>query len=111
MRTSFFPRFQEQHLNKNMQLVSQLTALADKKRCSTAQLAIAWLLKQGDDVFPIPGTKKAKYLEENWDALHVNLTDEEEAEIRRFVESAEVSGGIIAPEMEDRLWNTTVAES
>ncbi len=51
---------------KNVKLVSQFKELADKKGCTTSQLAIAWLMKQGDDIIPIPGTKKIKYLEENW---------------------------------------------
>ena len=57
-----------------------------------SQLALAWLLKQGDDIFPIPGTKKLKFLEENWGALDVSLTGDEEAEVRAFVEKDEIAG-------------------
>ncbi|KAL6413321.1 putative aldo-keto reductase protein [Ilyonectria robusta] len=110
MRSSFFPRFQGENRDKNIQLVQQLTALAEKKNCSTSQLAIAWLLKQGDDVIPIPGTKKVKYLEENWGSLDVDLTDAEEAEIRRFVESAEVAGGVVPEGMEAHQYGTTAEE-
>lgn len=86
------PRFQEANRDQNVKVVSQFKALANKKGCIISQLAIAWLLKQGDDIFPIPGTKKLKYLEENWGALDVSLTDEEEAEIRAFAETAELAG-------------------
>ena len=92
LRATHFPRFSEENLPANVKLVSQFKHLADKKGCTSSQLAIAWILKQGDDLIPIPGTKKMKYLEDNWGALNIHLTDEEEAEIRQFVESAEVSG-------------------
>ena len=92
LRATYFPRFSEENLPANVKLVSQFKHIADKKGCTSSQLAIAWILKQGDDLIPIPGTKKMKYLEDNWGALNIHLTDEEEAEIRQFVESAEVSG-------------------
>ena len=97
VRATELPWFSEQNLAANVKLFSQFKALADKKGCSTSQLAIAWLLKQGDDIIPIPGTKKIKYLEENWSSLDVRLTGDEEAEIRKFVESAEVSGDRSTP--------------
>ncbi|KAF7557957.1 hypothetical protein G7Z17_g340 [Cylindrodendrum hubeiense] len=102
MRSSFFPRFQGENRKKNVLLVQKFTALAENKKCTTAQLAIAWLLKQGDDIIPIPGTKKVKYLEENWGSVNVDLTDADEAEIRRFVESAEVAGGVLPEGLEGR---------
>ena len=86
------PRFSEENLEANVKLVNQFKAFADQKGCTASQLAIAWILKQGDDLIPIPGTKKLKYLEENWSSLDVHLTDDEEATIRRFLESAQVSG-------------------
>ena len=92
LRAKNFPRFSEENLEANAQLVSQFKVLADKKGCTTSQLAIAWLLKQGDDIIPIPGTKKIKYLEENWSSLDVHLTDDEEAEVRKFIQNAEVLG-------------------
>lgn len=58
--------------------------MADKKGCTTSQLALAWLLKQDDDVIPIPGTKQIKHLEENWAALDVAFTAEDGAEVRDF---------------------------
>jgi aryl-alcohol dehydrogenase-like predicted oxidoreductase len=51
---------------KNIRIVSEFKALAGKKSCSVAQLALAWLLKQGDDIISIPGTKRLKYMEEIW---------------------------------------------
>ena len=97
-RPLVMPRFMEANRDNNIKLVSHFKALADKKGCTTAQLALAWLLKQGDDIIPIPGTKKLKYLEENWAALDVHLTDEDEAEIRQFVETAEIAGHSLPPQ-------------
>jgi len=111
MREAFFPRFMEANRDKNVRLVNQFKALADKKGCSTSQLSIAWLLKQGDDIIPIPGTKKIKYLEDNWGALNVRLTDEEEAEIRNYVETIEVAGGCIPAQFEGRKVTDTKEES
>ncbi|RYP67110.1 hypothetical protein DL771_007435 [Monosporascus sp. 5C6A] len=90
---SMFPRFSGENLDANLKLADQFKTLAEKKGCTPAQLAIAWLLRQGEDIIPIPGTKRIKYLEENWGALQVQLTDAEVAEIRSFVETAEVAGG------------------
>ena len=91
-RVHAVPRLMEKNREANVKAVKQFTALAEKKGCTTSQLSLAWLLKQGDDIVPIPGTKRIKYLEENWAALDVHLSDEEEAEIRKFVESAEIVG-------------------
>ena len=87
------PRFSEENFPKNLQLVDQISDLAKKKGCTPGQLTLAWLLKQGDDIIPIPGTKKIKYLEENWAALEVELSDQEAQEIRTAVENTEVHGG------------------
>ncbi|KAM0420660.1 hypothetical protein ACHAPT_011576 [Fusarium lateritium] len=103
VRWRMIPRFSEENRERNMEIVGQFKALADKKGVSTAQLALAWLLKQGDDVIPIPGTKRIKYFDENWDSLHVELSDEEEADIRRFVQHAEIAGGAVPPAFKD--WN------
>lgn len=104
------PRFMEANRQKNVELISQFKALADKKGCTTAQLAIAWLLKQGDDIIPIPGTKKLKYLEENWEALNVHLTHEDEVEIRKFVETAEIAGHYMPPGYEHYIFTDTEEE-
>ncbi|KAM0334458.1 hypothetical protein ACHAQA_001485 [Verticillium albo-atrum] len=110
MRTAMIPRFSDENREANMKLVGQFKALAKGKGCTTPQLALAWLLKQGDDILPIPGTKRIKYLEENWGALDVQLTEDDEAEIRRFVEGAELSGGTLPPQFQDWLFIDTVEE-
>jgi aryl-alcohol dehydrogenase-like predicted oxidoreductase len=71
------PRFQGENFTRNLQLVDRVKQLADEKDCTPAQLALAWLLHQGDDVAPIPGTKKRARLEENLGALDVALTDDD----------------------------------
>lgn len=111
MRPHIMPRFHEANKDQNVKVVSQFKLLADKKGCTVAQLALAWLLKQGDDIFPIPGTKQLKYLEENWAALDISLTDQEEAEIRAFGENAEVAGGIVPPQFMSYLFRDTKEES
>ena len=68
------PRFQGDNLGQNLAIVRSLEALAQTKKCTPAQLALAWVLAQGDDVAPIPGTKRRSYLEENVAALEVELS-------------------------------------
>jgi len=75
------PRFEEGNFQRNMQLVERIKALATKKGCTPAQLALAWVLAQGNDIVPIPGTKRRRYLEENLGALDVRLTTEDLAAI------------------------------
>jgi len=70
-RTS--PRFQGENFQKNLDLLRKVEELANKKGCTASQLALAWVHAQGDDIFPIPGTKRRKYLEENAAALEVKL--------------------------------------
>ena len=69
------PRFDEAHWQNNQKLVDEFAALAKQKNCTPAQLALAWVLAQGEDVIPIPGTKKRKYLEENAKAVDVVLDE------------------------------------
>ena len=71
------PRFQGENFQKNLQLVEEVEALAREKGCTAAQLALAWVLAQGEDIIPIPGTKYVRYLDENIGALEVKLTDED----------------------------------
>jgi aryl-alcohol dehydrogenase-like predicted oxidoreductase len=75
------PRFQGENFDKNLQLVEKVKELATSKGCTPGQLALAWLLAQGDDIVPIPGTKRRKYLEENVGAVNVELGEEELKEI------------------------------
>jgi aryl-alcohol dehydrogenase-like predicted oxidoreductase len=71
------PRFQGENFEKNLQLVKRIEEMASGKGCTPAQLALAWVLAQGEDIVPIPGTKRRKYLEENVAALDVEITQEE----------------------------------
>jgi aryl-alcohol dehydrogenase-like predicted oxidoreductase len=73
----FSPRFQGDNFQKNLDLVQEIEQLAKRKGISASQLALAWVLAQGDHIFPIPGTKKIKYLEENAGAVTVSLSNEE----------------------------------
>ena len=71
------PRFQGENFQKNLDLVKRVEEIAKEKRCKPSQLALAWVLAQGNDMVPIPGTKRRKYLEENVGALSVKLTKED----------------------------------
>jgi aryl-alcohol dehydrogenase-like predicted oxidoreductase len=71
------PRFQGENFQKNLDLVREVEKMAEEKGCTTAQLALAWVLAQGDDIVPIPGTKHVKYLDQNIGALDVKLSDED----------------------------------
>jgi aryl-alcohol dehydrogenase-like predicted oxidoreductase len=71
------PRFQGENFYKNLQLVEQVKAIATEKGVTASQLALAWLLAQGEDIVPIPGTKRRTYLEENVAATEITLTEEE----------------------------------
>ena len=71
------PRFQGENFQKNLDLLRRVEQIAKEKNCKPAQLALAWVLAQGDDIVPIPGTKRRKYLEENVDALNVKLTEKD----------------------------------
>jgi len=88
----FLPRFSEENFGKNLALVEFFKEFAAKKGCTSGQLALAWLLAQGDDIIPIPGTKKEKYLLENWGALKVELSADEVKRIRDEIEKTEVVG-------------------
>ncbi|MFT3780823.1 MAG: aldo/keto reductase [Nibricoccus sp.] len=77
----FSPRFQGGNFQRNLDVVARVQKIAQRKGCTPAQLALAWVLAQGEDVVPIPGTKRRKYLQENLGALDVALTIEEIYEI------------------------------
>tara|TARA_R110002003_G_scaffold44_15_gene3401 strand:- start:53266 stop:53874 length:609 start_codon:yes stop_codon:yes gene_type:complete len=111
IRAKQMPWWSEENLPTNAKIVEQLGSFAAKKQCSVAQLTLAWILKQGIENFAIPGTKKAKYLRENWNALGVSLSDEEEAEIRKFVESIELAGFRSVPEARALTYVDTVEEA
>ncbi len=80
-----WPRFQGENFQKNLDLVKRIERIAAEKRCTPSQLALAWVLAQGNDIVPIPGTKRRKYLEENVAALELRLTAED---LRRIDEVA-----------------------
>ncbi len=75
------PRFQGENFGRNLELVQAVQDLAAQKGCSPSQLALAWLLAQGHDIVPIPGTKRVKYLEDNAGAMHVRLSGAELAQL------------------------------
>jgi aryl-alcohol dehydrogenase-like predicted oxidoreductase len=75
------PRFQGENFTRNLDLVNRVTEIARERRCTSAQLALAWLLAKGQDIVPIPGTKHRKYLEENVGALNVKLTGAEDLDL------------------------------
>jgi aryl-alcohol dehydrogenase-like predicted oxidoreductase len=75
------PRFQGEALEQNQKLAAKVQEIADEKGCAPGQLALAWVLAQGDDIVPIPGTKRRKYLEENLGAVEVELTSDDLARI------------------------------
>ncbi|HEY2294514.1 MAG TPA: aldo/keto reductase [Thermoanaerobaculia bacterium] len=91
------PRFQGENFQKNLDLVKHIEEIAKSKSCTPAQLALAWVLAQGDDLVPIPGTKRRQYLEENLGALDVTLTADD---LRRIDEIAPkgVAAGLRYPE-------------
>jgi aryl-alcohol dehydrogenase-like predicted oxidoreductase len=86
------PRFQGEHFAHNRKLVDRIEAIAREKKATPAQLALAWLLAQGEDVVPIPGTKRAAYLEENLGALDVRLSPEDLAAIDEAMPAGSASG-------------------
>lgn len=86
------PRFAGENFQKNLKLVKKIEELAENKGCSSAQLAIAWVLAQGDDIVPIPGTKRRKYLEQNMGALDVHLTAAELKAIEAIAPKGAVAG-------------------
>jgi aryl-alcohol dehydrogenase-like predicted oxidoreductase len=86
------PRFQGAAFDKNLELAAHVKRLAARKGCTPAQLALAWVLAQGNDVIPIPGTKRVKYLEDNLGALRVTLSKDELAEIDRLFPPGAAAG-------------------
>jgi aryl-alcohol dehydrogenase-like predicted oxidoreductase len=103
-RRRMFPRFQGENFEKNLALVNRVEEIAEEKGCTPAQLALAWVLAQGEDIVPIPGTKRRKYLEQNVAALDVVLTEDD---LRRIEEIAPkgVASGTRYPEEAMRAVN------
>ncbi len=86
------PRFQDENFRKNLEMLARIEALATEMRVSLSQLALAWVLAQGNDIVPIPGTRHVRYLEENVAALHVYLAPDTLARINRAVPKGMASG-------------------
>ncbi|KAI9717711.1 MAG: hypothetical protein M1828_007114 [Chrysothrix sp. TS-e1954] len=86
------PRWSAENFPKNLELVDKIHALAKKKNATPSQLTLAWLMAQGEDIIPIPGTTKIERLQENVDAMKINLTSAEEQEIRHACENADIAG-------------------
>ena len=93
------PRFQGEALEKNLALADEVKAMAKRKGCSAAQLALAWVLAQGDDIVPIPGTKRVKYLEDNLGALDATLSPDELATLDKLFPQGAAAGERYAPDM------------
>lgn len=86
------PRYQGENFQRNLELVRRIEQMAATKHCTAPQLALAWLLAQGQDIVPIPGTKRRKYLEENLGAVNVRLTAEELKQIELVSPKTAVAG-------------------
>ena len=86
------PRFQGENFQKNLDLVKRIEEMAREKNCTPAQLALAWVLAQGNDVVPIPGTKRRKYLEQNLAAADINLTRDDLERIDQVAPKGVASG-------------------
>jgi aryl-alcohol dehydrogenase-like predicted oxidoreductase len=93
------PRFQGDNFAKNMELVTRVETIAKEKKCQPAQLALAWVLAQGNDIVPIPGTKRRSYLEENVSALTVTLTAHDLARLDDLMPQGVAAGARYSEEM------------
>jgi len=97
-RSARFPRFAEENFKKNLELADRVREVADEKGVAPGQLALAWLLAQGEDIVPIPGTKRRKYLEENAGAADVTLSQEDLRRIEEAMPRGSASGERYAAE-------------
>ncbi|KAJ7551027.1 hypothetical protein O6H91_07G130600 [Diphasiastrum complanatum] len=104
IRTATYPRFSEENLEKNKVIYERFASLANKLHCTPSQLALAWVLHQGNDVVPIPGTTKIKNLDGNLASLNVKLSDKELEEVSRAVPSEEVAGNRVSEKYLKLTW-------
>ena len=86
------PRYQQENITNNNRLIAEFAALAGTKGCTPAQLALAWVLAQGEDIIPIPGTKKRKYLEDNVGAIEVELTGDDLTAVDELIKRYPITG-------------------
>ena len=98
-RSARFPRFAEENFKKNLELADRVREVAEGKGITPGQLALAWLLAQGDDIVPIPGTKRREYLEENAGAAGVTLTEDDLASIEEAMPRGSAAGERYSEEM------------
>jgi aryl-alcohol dehydrogenase-like predicted oxidoreductase len=99
----FMPRMQGENLDKNLERVAQLEAMATEKGCTSAQLALAWVLAQAEHIIPIPGTRREKYLRENVAAIEMTLTAADLARLDAILPAESAAGTRYTPEMMKRL--------
>jgi aryl-alcohol dehydrogenase-like predicted oxidoreductase len=100
----FSPRFAQENFEKNLRLVRHVEQLASAKRCTPAQLALAWVLARGEHIIPIPGTKRTRYLEDNAGAMAVTLTPDDLQQIDEML-PPDSAAGLRYPEQAMRLLN------
>jgi len=98
-RRTNYPRFEEQALQANLKLATAVKELAAEKAVTPAQLALAWVLAQGNDLVPIPGTKRVRYLEENMGALNVTLSPADLKRIEKRLAQIQIVGERYTPQM------------
>jgi len=98
-RRTNYPRFEEQALQANLKLAAAVKELAAEKGVTPAQLALAWVLAQGNDLVPIPGTKRVRYLEENMGALNVTLSPADLKRIEKRLAQIQIVGERYTPQM------------
>ena len=97
------PRFQGENFQKNLEIVQRVEEMAAEKKCTPAQLALAWVLAKGKDVVPIPGTKRRKYLDENFAALEISLTAADFARLDGIAPPGVAAGARYPDEYMNRL--------
>jgi aryl-alcohol dehydrogenase-like predicted oxidoreductase len=86
------PRFQGENFERNLAVVQEIRAIAEEKKCTPAQLALAWVMARGENIIPIPGTKRRSYLEDNAGALNVTLTPEDLDRIEKVIPQGVAAG-------------------
>jgi aryl-alcohol dehydrogenase-like predicted oxidoreductase len=91
-RSARYPRFAAENFEKNRVLVDRVRAIADARGVTAGQLALAWVMAQGLDIVPIPGTKRRKYLEENAAAADLSLSEDDLRELQAAMPSSEIAG-------------------
>jgi aryl-alcohol dehydrogenase-like predicted oxidoreductase len=97
-RRQRFPRFEQENLGRNLRLVEQVEAIAQRRGATPGQIALAWVIAQGDDIVPIPGTKRVARVEENVGAAEIELSEDELSELDAIFGADAVAGGRYAPE-------------